>query len=130
MSNGVDQGDKEGEREMETREDRNENDKRQMPPEPPVNPGLLAPPKASESEGLEQDLAPSLTYVVAEGEPEIRLPDSLKNRYLDDKFFAPIFENPSQYKHYGRSRVNLEVDRVGCRFKKDYRPSTSAMRFK
>ena len=33
-------------------------------------------------------------------EVEIRLPDSLKNRYLEDSFFAPIFRNPSNFKHY------------------------------
>lgn len=57
-------------------------------------------PVKDDQERLEEALAPSLTYVVAEGEPEIRFPECLKERYSEDTFFGPIVAKPTEFKHY------------------------------
>lgn len=56
------------------------------------------------------DVIPSLINVVAEGEPNIRLPGCLNGRYESDPIFGPIVKNPSVFKYsiYENDLLNLK----------------------
>jgi len=70
----------------------------------------------NESEVLETSISPRLTEIISEGNPGINIPLGLQGRFHEDKFFAKILANPSDFKDFdvedGLVFLNREDGRI------------------